>query len=178
YCRRNFTSGNYTQLFSGGLYPFDTFYLTEIPIQQITRLACNPTVVLNIQNTATTTYQRATVRTTANGLVLYQVASGVETTDSSITWDLYPTIQTVANAVNALNNGWLATPVVGYANNASADFNPQEGAVTTLIGAGAGLEQHLETAQFGGNGLYSYGIAQWTVSQGWRLDAGKGIIWG
>jgi hypothetical protein len=178
YCRRNFNSNFYSKVFDGGLYPFDVFYLTEIPIQEITRLAARPTIVLQIQNTNTTTYSRATVRTTAIGLVLFTVASGVEAWNSSIVWGSYPTVQTVANAVNALGNGWLATPTVGYANNASADFQPSEGAYETLYGPGAGLIQYLEYAPFGGPGLFYDGISQFTVSNGWRLDAPKGIVWG
>lgn len=179
YCKRNFTLATYSKVFEGGLYPFNVFYLTEIPIVQITRLASNPCVVMNIQNTATTTYQRATAQTTATGLVLYQVASGFPTENVSITWNAYPTIQAVANAVNALGNGWLATPQVGYALNASADLQPSQGAITTLVGPGAGLIQYLECPTSGAGGGYdNYGLGQWAVSQGWRLDPGKGIIYG
>lgn len=178
YCRRDFNAANYTQYFDGGMYPFDVFYLLNIPIAQITRLATNPQTVLNIQNTSTSMYQRATVRTTALGIVLETVASGVPATISSVTWDAYPTVQTVANAINALGNGWLATPTIGYALNASADFPSNLGAFSTLCGPGAGLQQYLENPQFGGNGAWIYSIQQGSVLQGWRLDADKGIVWG
>lgn len=177
YCKRWFNSQTYTRYFSGGGYPFDTFYLPEIPTQQITRLATNPVVVMNVQNTATTVNQRATAQTTTTGLVLFAMASGIPTMVNTITWTTYPTVQAVANAVNALGNGWTATISVGYALFPSADFKPLQGAVTALVGPGAGLEQYIETPVFGGNGIFTYG-AQWIGTQGWRLDAPKGVIWG
>ena len=67
--------------------------------------------------------------TTATGIVLFTVASGVQATNASITYALYPTVQAVANAINALNLGWTATPVQGYALYPSADFKIIQGAM-------------------------------------------------
>jgi hypothetical protein len=72
--------------------------------------------VLKVQNTDTVTNQRATVTVTSTGLTLVRVASGVSSTDTSVTWAGNATLTAVANAVNALGNGWSAQ-VVGDSND-------------------------------------------------------------
>jgi hypothetical protein len=179
YCRRNFTQQAYTRYIAGPQTPYDILMLPDPPIQQITRLATNPTVVLQISNN-NTAYQRATVATTATGIVLFTVASGVQATNASITYALYPTVQAVANAINALNLGWTATPVQGYALYPSADFKIIQGAMTAdQNNGGAGLEMYLESSVFGGYGYYSWGQpGAWTGSTLWRFDKEKSVIYG
>lgn len=176
FCRRNFNQQSYTLYLVGPNSPYDILMLPEPPIIQITRVATNPTVVLQISNNSAT-FQRATVATTNTGIVLYTIASGVPSTNASITYALYPTVQAVANAINALNLGWVATPVAGYALYPSADFKTVQGAMTASQNSGgAGLEMFLETCAFGGFGFYSPGAS--IGSTGWRFDQAKSVIYG
>jgi hypothetical protein len=98
--------------------------------------------VLTITNTSSTN-QRATVQLatsvtedgaaiirTSTGLSLTRVASGVSSTDTSVTWGTYPTLTQVATAVNALGNGWSATVAGGYENAASSDLRALQGSFT------------------------------------------------
>lgn len=184
YCRRNFNQQSYTKYFVGGSYPFDLLMVNECPIIQVTRLATSPKVVLNVSNTSQNN-QRATVATTAAGITLFSVASGVPTTNNAITFGQYPTVQAIANAIIAIGNGWSAVPVPGYALFPSADFKIIQGALSCAVsqtngsGPGAGLEMFLEQPAFGG-----YGSLQGWINDGycggtqWRMDPDKGVIAG
>lgn len=179
FCRRNFNQQSYTRYFAGPNTPYDVIMLTDKPITKITRFATNPAVVLQIVNTSTSV-QRATVATTSVGITLFTMSSGVPSTNSSITYALYPTVQAVANAINALNAGWVATPVPGYALFPSADFKIIQGAMTAIQNnGGASLEMYLENPAFGGYGFYSWGQSgSWLGSTLWRFDQAKGVIYG
>lgn len=176
YCKRNFSSAQYTGYYDGGAYPYDVFFLPEIPIISVSRLATNPTVVLTVQNSSSAN-QRATVATTSTGITLYRVASGAETTDTSVTFAANITVQAVATAINALGNGWLATPTSGYELYPSKDFKIVQGALSAIAGNGAELIQHVEEPEFGGYGFFD-GAQPWMVSSAWRLDKNRGVIFG
>lgn len=107
------------------------------------RVATDPTVVLQVTNTAAAV-ERASVQVTDVGLTLCRVASGVTTLDSSVTWSSNPTLTAVAAAVNALGNGWSArVPLSAYALWPSADLRPIQGALFCALGSWAGIKQHV-----------------------------------
>src|SRR5262249_6777644 len=91
YCRRDFTSKSYDELSEGD--GDRRLLLREYPVQSVTSVRYRPVTVLKIQNTSTTVNQRATVQVTSTGLTLVRVASGVTTTDTSITWAGQKTLQ-------------------------------------------------------------------------------------
>jgi len=71
------------------------------------------------------------------------VASGVVTTDTSVTFAGNTTIQAVATAVNALGNGWTATvPNATYQNWPSADLRIQ-GALNCAQGTYGEIKMHV-----------------------------------
>src|SRR5262249_44853212 len=127
YCRREFDAQSFDELYSGhGDY---RLILAQYPILSVSRVATGPWAVLTIRNTSGSN-QRATVALTTTGLSLTRVTAGVSSTDTSVTWASYPTVQAVANAVNALGNGWLATVPNGtYALWPSGDLRSIQGAL-------------------------------------------------
>jgi hypothetical protein len=130
FCRRNFDSQTYDELYNGT--GDRRLALRQFPIVSVARVAYGPIPVLRVSNTSAAN-QRATVAVTSTGLSLTRVASGVSSTDTSITWGSYPTLAQVAAAVNALGNGWSAVVADGsYANRASADLRAPQGALNAL----------------------------------------------
>jgi hypothetical protein len=167
YCRRDFTSTVYDELYSGN--GDRRLILRQFPIQSVQSVRYRPVTVLKIQNTDTTTNQQARVSITTNGLTLVRVASGVKTTDTSVTFAGNVTLGAVATAVIALGVGWTAQ-VVGDANDytkwPSADLfvtnstGEQQGALTCR-GAFAELKMHT-------NELAGFSFA---ARSGWLLRA-------
>jgi hypothetical protein len=126
YCRREFDSQPFDELYDGTGTPRLT--LRQFPVISVARVAYAPTVVLRITNTSASN-QRATVAVTSSGLTLVRVASGVVSTDTSVTFAGNVTLGAVATAVNALGNGWSAAVVdSSYSNRASADLRALQGA--------------------------------------------------
>jgi hypothetical protein len=113
YCRRDFYSRSYDELYSG--IGDRRLILREYPIQSIASVRYRPVTVLKVQNTDTATNQRATVAVTSTGLTLVSVASGVTTTVSK-TFAGNVTLTAMAAAINALGSGWSAQ-VVGDSND-------------------------------------------------------------
>ena len=132
-----------------------------------------------MQNVDALANQRATVETTATALRLVRIASAVLST-ADLLFTAYPTIATLAAAVNALGNGWSATVRGNYGNWPSADFKPLQGAVSVLNG-GRDLELYSEAVAPLAAGPYSTGEAEWDgfeCAAGWRLDEETGEIFG
>jgi hypothetical protein len=109
YCRRDFYSRSYDELYSGA--GDRRLLLREYPIVSVDSVRYRLVTVIKIINNNQTTNQQARVSVTSTGLTLVRVASGVKTTDTSVTWAGNPTLQGVVNAVNALGNGWSAQVV-------------------------------------------------------------------
>jgi hypothetical protein len=112
YCRRDFFPRNYDELYSGN--GDRRLLLRQYPLVSVESVRYRPVTVLKIINNDTATNQQARVTVMKDGLQLVRVASGVRSTDTSITWASYPTLQGVASAVTALGNGWSGQ-VVGDA---------------------------------------------------------------
>jgi hypothetical protein len=160
YCRRDFASATYDELYNGT--PHDRLLLRQFPILSVQRVAYGPTPVLRIKNTSSSN-QRATVSVTSTGLTLVRVASGTTTTDTSVTWAGNATLSAVATAVNALGNGWSAQVIDSTFNNrASADLRAILGAYNVANNANADLRMHI-------NELSSFGI---DANRGWLLRDG------
>jgi hypothetical protein len=126
-CRREFDSQSFDRLYSGRgglLLPLD-----EYPILSVSRVAGCPTTVLTVTNLSAAN-QRATVAVGPAGLTLVRVASGITSTDTTVTWASFPTIAAVQGAVAALGNGWGATlPDSTYAMWPSTDLRAIQGAL-------------------------------------------------
>ncbi len=114
YCKRDFHLRSYDELYNGN--GDRRLLLREYPVVSVDSVRYRPVTVLKVQNTDTATNQQARVSVTSTGLLLVRVASGVRVNDTSVTWTANPTLQAVANAVNALGNGWQAQ-VIGDAND-------------------------------------------------------------
>jgi hypothetical protein len=114
YYRRDFVQTAYDELFSGN--GDRRLFLRQFPIVSVQSVHYRPVTVLKIINNGTNTNQQARVSVTAVGLTLYRNASGVPSTDTSVTFAANVTLGAVAIAIDALGNGWSAQ-VVGDAND-------------------------------------------------------------
>jgi hypothetical protein len=175
FCRRDFTSKSYDELYSGS--GDHRLLLREYPIQSVQSVRYRLVTVLKITNTNQALNQQARVSVTSSGLTLTRVASGVSTTDNSVTWAGNPTIQGVATAVTALGNGWSGQTVgdpggMGGAGDyglwPSADLyvKPSYGDGTTSQGAlnARGVFAELR--------LHTYELSGWQFDpRGWLLRA-------
>jgi hypothetical protein len=169
YCRRDFTSKSYDELYSGT--GDRRLMLRQYPVQAVTSVRYRPVTVLKVINNATAQNQQARAQVTSTGLQLWRMASGTAVTETLLTWAAYPTLTQLANAVTALGNGWSAQ-VVGDGNDygswPSADLyvSPAYGQGTTsqgnLTARGAYAELKMHTLE-----LQGY---QWDV-RGWLLRA-------
>src|SRR5207247_8870650 len=107
------------------------------------RAATNHQAVLTVKPTSSSN-QRATVAVTSTGLNLTRVASGISSTDTSVTWAANATLNAVAAAVNALGNGWSASvPDANYGLWASSDLRTPQGALNAK-NVDAPLRIHVE----------------------------------
>src|SRR5579885_2377998 len=84
YCKRDFTSTAYDELYSGN--GERRLILNQSPIISVESVRYRPVTVLKVINNATSVNQQARVVITSTGLTLLRVASGVKTTDTSITF--------------------------------------------------------------------------------------------
>lgn len=130
YCRRQFESQEFDELYPGN--PSRTLALRHFPLVKVSRVAHDPTTVLTIKNTATSTNQRATARVTSTGLELTRVASGTVSTDTSVTWASNATLSAVASAVTALGSGWVGQVKGSYGDWRSADLRDFQGHLHAL----------------------------------------------
>jgi len=154
WCGRSFHSRAVEEVHDAG---GEVLLLREYPVQAIAWIRDSPQVVLRVVNTATTVNQRATVAIASTGLILTRTASGVVTSSTGVTWATYPTLDQVANAVDALGNGWAGQAVADYALWPSADLylppawgdGTQSGGALNARGQEAGLRMHIrERADF------------------------------
>lgn len=151
FCGRDFTLETYDETYDS--LGYSQLILRQYPVNSITRLAAQPTPILTVSNTDATTNQRAlaALATTGDvdaglvvtGLKLTRVASGISTTDTSVTFAANVTAGAVASAVTALGNGWQGTAATGYPLWASADLRAVQGVQNALAGsAGAVFYVH------------------------------------
>jgi len=175
YCRRDFTSKGYDELYSGT--GDHRLMLRQYPVQSVQSVRYRLVTVLKITNTNQALNQQARVAVTSTGLTLTRTASGVPSTDTSVTWAGNPTIQSVAAAVSALGNGWSAQTVgdpggtggpgdYGLWPSADLYVKPSYGDGTTSQGAlnARGVFAELR--------LHTYELSGWQFdARGWLLRA-------
>lgn len=125
HCRRDFTSTQYDELYSGSGQRL--LLLRQYPILSVARVAYAPATVLQVTNTSSSN-QRATVSIGSTGLTLVHVAAGVATTNT-FAFASYTTLSALKTAINALGSGWSATiPDSGCDNWAASDLFSIQGA--------------------------------------------------
>jgi hypothetical protein len=166
HCNRYFTQLVYDGLYTID-YPSKVFNLRQWPINVIHRVSSDPTIVLSINQLNTAANQRAYCKLVTTGqtdvddmplavtgLACVRLANGTVVTNEgggTLSFSTYTTVQSLANAVNALGNGWQATVMDGYAGYPTTDpeftglcyFRPIQSALPCLGPAGsAGLQMH------------------------------------
>jgi hypothetical protein len=169
YCRRDFAVRAYDELYNGT--GDRRLLLRQYPVQTVDSVRYRPVTVLKVTNNTPANVQ-ARVTCTSTCLTLVRVNAGVKSTDTSVTWSANPTLTAVANAVNALGNGWSAQ-VVGDATNygswpsvdlywppAFGDGVAGQGALQCAGGSFAELKMH----------TYELQGFQWDA-RGWLLRA-------
>jgi hypothetical protein len=169
YCRRDFNSKSYDELYSGD--GDRRLMLRQYPLQSVKSVRYRPVTVLKVINNDTVTNQQARAQVTSTGLTLTRVASGVTTTNN-LTFAGNVTLQAMATAIIAVGSGWSAQ-VVGdtggdYGLWPSADLfvAPSYGDGTQSQGALTARGQFAELK------LHTYELAgyQWDP-RGWLLRA-------
>lgn len=124
HCQRTFVLTSYRERYDGD--GSGRLWLKNFPIAAVTRVSAGRASALAIQQTDTTTNQRATVRVIPTGLVFARVAGGTTVTDSTVTFASSATIAALAAAVNALGAGWSASAHGDFGAWPSTDiFDPQ-----------------------------------------------------
>jgi hypothetical protein len=172
YCRRDFTSKSYDELYNGT--GDRRLLLRQYPIQKVDSVRYRPVTALKVvNNSGAQTTQQARVQVTSTGLQLIETAAGVKTTTmAGLTWAACPTLQSLADAINALGRGWSAQvvgdPTGDYGQWPSADlYVPTSyGDGTQSQGALTAMRQNAELK------LHTYELAgyQWDA-RGWLLRA-------
>ena len=175
-CHRDFTLGRYSEYHSG-LPEQRILRLRQFPVIAISRLATAAPALL-VTN-AGVTAQRATVATTAGGLVLASICSGTPAI-AVLLYATYPTLVALATAISRLGGGWSASTLSGafgpFAAWPAADLKPIQGALTAMAG-GATLEiyEDFQGGAWPGNSIDS----TWAnISAGWQLDDQTGELFG
>jgi len=158
YCRRDFVAMVYDELYNGN--GDRRLLLRQYPIVSVQSVRCRPVTVLTITNSNTALNQQARVTVTAAGLTLFRTASGVASTDTSVTFATHATLTTLAAAVTALGNGWSAQVVGDYGSWPSADLRAPQGALAAC-------------GQFAELKLHTYELAGYQIDErrGWLLRA-------
>jgi len=175
YCRRCFYSRTFDELYNGD--GDRRLLLRQYPVQSVQSVRYRQVTVLKIVNNDPSTNQQARVTVTSAGLTLFRMASGVSSTDTSVTWAGNVTLNAVAAAVNALGHGWNAQ-IVGdpgapgpgdYGLWPSADLyvQPSYGDGVSSQGALGARNQYAELK------MHTYELAGYQIDQrrGWLLRA-------
>jgi len=155
WCSRQFSYATYDELYTVELD--GQILLREFPVDSISRVASAPATVLMIQNTNSTTNQRAQVALattgdvdlglTVTGLTLQRVASGTTTTNT-LTFTAGQTVAALATAINAVGNGWSASADSTYALWPVADLRAVQGYMPALTSSMAELKIHTTDLPF------------------------------
>lgn len=169
YCRRDFYSKSYDELYDGN--GARKLMLRAYPIQSVTSVRYRPVTVLNVINSATTTNQQARIQVTSTGVTLTRVASGVTTTNS-LTFASYPTLTGLANAITALGNSWTGQ-VVGSTTGDYGLWPSADLWVAPSFGDGTTSQGNLTTrGQNAELKLHTYELAGYQFDpRGWLLRA-------
>lgn len=202
YCNRHFTAGDYDEIRTPLPAPqftaqADMVELCQFPVNSVARVSGGRTSAILIGNTATTTNQRAQaeivmtgdpeVQLTGVSLKLTRIASATSSTNT-LTFASYPTLATLAAAVNALGNGWTATVQNSLGSWASSDLVSREGPLGAITPGGCyfdifsydhvilDVDRKAGVVYFSGyNSTGAVGVNPWGGS---LLGADEDISWG
>jgi len=172
---RDFSQTTYTEYHSGGIYLREPLRLRQFPVLQISRVAMSPRPALLIQNTDPVTNQRATAETTPTSLRLTRIASAIPTIND-FPFTTYPTLNSIATAINSTGAGWIASTLNSLTNYPSTDLRPLQGAASALT-LGTTLELYTEDCPAFSH--FPPGDCDYTTSSGnfgWRLDDETGEL--
>jgi hypothetical protein len=134
YCKRNFVSDTYDELYSGR--GERQLFLRNYPIQSVQSVRYRPVTVTKITNTLANTPQaRASV--TSSGINLVRTTNGVFTTDVGPTFASNITIGAIQTFINGMGNGWSAASQ-GYDSWPSADLYTPNGSTQDYTEGNAG----------------------------------------
>ncbi len=172
WCRRDFVSTSYDELYSGN--GRRELILRQYPVVSVESVRYRVATVLKITNTDPANVQ-ARVSVTNTGLKLVRVNAGAKSTDTSVNFAGNATLAALAAAVIALGHGWSAQTVgdsTNYGSWPSADLywppsfptfeggSSGQGALQCVAGSFAELRMH----------TYELAGCQWD-SRGWLLRA-------
>ena len=175
YCRRDFISKAYDECYNG--MGDRRLLLREYPIISIQSVRYRPVTVIKIINNNTTQNQQARVTVTSTGLTLFRMASGVSSSDSSITYAGNATLNAIVTAVNVLGNGWSAQIVGDVGQGAgTGDYGLWPSADLYLppsYGGGVSSQGALTArGQFAELKMHTYELAGYQFDpRGWLLRA-------
>ena len=170
YCRRDFVSFTYDELYNGT--GDRRLFLRDYPIQSIQSVRYRPVTVLKIINNNYPNDPIARVLVTNSGLTLTRVHNGATVTDGTPTFAGNATVAALANAINALGNGWVAQSQ-GYDPWPSADLHCPNGISGTGSLNPSGQGALTAAGQFCELKLHTYELAgyQYDQRRGWLLRA-------
>lgn len=178
---KDFTSTSYTEYHTVGPYIREPLQLRQYPVTRISRLAVANRCLQVLNSGNGGTIQRATIETLSNGDIRYTtVASGVVTTNT-LAAATYVTVQAMANAINALGNGWSTTIFSSAAGSYNlfpvVDLKTLQGASSAMVG---GCYLDIYEDWYGWNnsaGFYPEGEGSWgSATSFWRLEPETGQL--
>lgn len=158
FCRRDFNLTAYDELYGGTGQC--RLVLRQYPVLSVQSIRSCLATVLKVINNNIALNQQARVSVTSTGLALFRMASGVGSTDTSITFAGSATLSAVAAALNSLGNGWSAQVAGNYGSWPAADLRSPQGA---LPACGQFAELKMHTVELAG-----YQIDE---RRGWLLRA-------
>jgi hypothetical protein len=157
YCKRNFVSDTYDELYSGR--GERQLFLRNYPIQSVQSVRYRPVTVMKITRTdSATATPQARVEVLSTGLRLTRISSGVKTiTTSGLTFAANVTLSALGAAVIAADDGkwtwasmsydtWPSSDL--YCANGSSGIDPNQsveasqGALQCVAGSYAELKMH------------------------------------
>jgi hypothetical protein len=169
YCKRDFYSRSYDELYDGN--GGRILELRQYPIQSVQSVRYRPVTVLKVINNSTSLNQQARVQVTSTGLTLTRTASGVVTTNS-LTFAGNVTIAALATSITALGNGWSAQAV----GDSGGDYGLWPSAdlyIPPSFGDGTTSQGNLTArGQFAELKMHTYELAGYQFDpRGWLLRA-------
>ena len=162
YTRRDFILSTYDEYYNGN--GDRRLLVRQYPIQSITRVGYGPYSVMRVSNS--NNYPRATAATNSTGMTLFYIDNSGNPNSTTLSFSNYPTISTLATAINALGNGWSATTLSGYSNFPTSDFNMIQGAYNCQGGAYAEFKLHVVD-------IFDYQVDQ---ARGWLLRGVNALV--
>jgi len=180
YCNRS-RGGFLVQSYDRVLHGTGThqIYMQDAPLQFIKRISTNRVPAIYVRNDDPDISTIATMSLTATNMTLTTVNGLTGTTTNALSFATYPSIQQLANAINALGNHWISGAMSGLQNRPSTELWAPQGSygcrVTTAYGWT--FYQHLPTFWFDPNETQGQIYSEMGFSRGvfnWRFqyDAG------